>query len=79
VKVLWTNPAAATFNTLRPPDRQEIAHRVRLLSDFPEMYPVRLHQPYAGFRYFFTRGWCVSYTMAEDTIIILAIFPARVG
>lgn len=41
------------------------------------MYPVRERQPYAEFRYFFTSRWCVSYTMAEDALIILAVFPAR--
>lgn len=43
------------------------------------MYPVREHQPYAGFRYFFTMNWCVSYTSSGNTIIILAVFPTRRG
>jgi hypothetical protein len=45
----------------------------------PEMYPARTHQPYARFRYFFTKDWCVSYTMSEEDIVILAVFPARSG
>ena len=62
------------LRALRASDQEEIAYRVRLISEFPEMYPVRSHQPYAGFRYFFAKDWCVSYTMADDAIIILAIF-----
>ncbi len=50
-----------------------------MISEFPEMYPVRARDPYADFRYFFTRDWCVSYTVAENAVIILAVFPARSG
>ena len=79
MKVIWTKPAAETFRSLRASDREEIAYRVKLISEFPEMYPVRSHQPYAGFRYFFAKEWCVSYTSTDDAIIILAIFHARRG
>jgi len=47
-----------------------------MISEFPEMYPVRTHQPFAGLRYFFVREWCVSYSAAEDTLVILAVFHA---
>lgn len=47
-----------------------------MVSEFPEMYPIRTHQPFAGLRYFFVRDWCVSYATAEDTLIILAFFHA---
>ena len=43
------------------------------------MYPVRSHQPYAGFRYCFAREWCVSYTIADEAVIVLAIFHTRRG
>ncbi len=43
------------------------------------MYPVRQHQPYAGFRYVVVENYCLSYVVAEDTVIILALFPARKG
>jgi plasmid stabilization system protein ParE len=79
LKVIWARPAAEMLRALRASDQEEIAYRVRLISEFPEMYPVRSHQPYAGFRYFFAKDWCVSYTMADDAIIILAIFHARRG
>ena len=79
MKVIWARPAAEMLRALRASDQEEIAYRVRLISEFPEMYPVRSHQPYAGFRYFFAKDWCVSYTMADDAIIILAIFHARRG
>ncbi len=35
------------------------------------MYPVRQHQPYAGFRYFLVENYCLSYAVAEDTVIFL--------
>jgi len=50
-----------------------------MVAEFPEMYPVRQHQPYAGFRYFLVENYCISYVIAEDTVIILAVFPARRG
>lgn len=49
-----------------------------MISEFPEMYPARKHQPYAGFRYF-CENHCLSYVVAKDTVIILALFPARRG
>jgi len=79
VKVLWTKPAAEAYRSLPAPIRQEIRYRVEVLSEFPEMYPIRTHQPYAGFRYFFTTDWCVSYTVTENNLIILAVFHARRG
>jgi hypothetical protein len=48
-----------------------------MISEFPEMYPIRTRDPYAGFLYFFATDWCVSYTTAENAAIILAVFPAR--
>ena len=79
MRVLWARPAAEVFRTLRASDQEEVAFRVRLISEFPEMYPLRSHQPYAGFRYCFIKDWCVSYTIAEDNIVILAVFHARRG
>ena len=51
--------------------------RLELVSDFPEMYAVRERPPYAGFRYFVVADWCVSYVVAEEALVILAIFPMR--
>jgi len=50
-----------------------------MISEFPEMHPVRRHEPYAGLRFFLVEPYCISYAFAEDTIIVLAIFPARRG
>ncbi len=79
MKVLWTKPAAEAFRRLPASIQEEVSYRVDMISEFPEMYPVRTHQPYAGFRYFFTKDWCVSYTVAEENIVLLAVFPARRG
>ncbi|HET8679381.1 MAG TPA: hypothetical protein VFM39_04630 [bacterium] len=57
--------------------RHAILERLELVSDFPEMYTVRERRPYAGFRYFVVRNWCVSYVLAEDALVMLAVFPAR--
>lgn len=79
MRILWTEPAATIFTNLPRSLQHGILGRIELISEFPNMYPVREHQPYAGFRYFFTGNWCVSYVAAEDTIVILAVFPARRG
>lgn len=79
MKILWTAPAAASFRKLSRRIQLSILDRLDAVADFPEMYPVRERQPYAGFRYFFTEGWCVSYAAAEDSLVILAVFPARRG
>ncbi len=50
-----------------------------MISELPEMYPVRQHQPYAGFRYCLVGNYCLSYVVAEDMVIILALFAARRG
>lgn len=77
MRILWTSPAGDAFRRLPRGLRQEILDRLGLVSDFPEMYAVRERQPYAGFRYFVVRNWCVSYVLAEDALVILAVFPAR--
>ncbi len=43
------------------------------------MSPLREHRPYEGFRFFVVAGQCVSYTLAQDHLIILAVFRARKG
>jgi len=50
-----------------------------MIAEFPEMYPVRQHEPYAGFRFFLVEHHCISYVIAEDAIVVLAVFPARRG
>ncbi len=77
MRILWTEPAAGAFRRLPRSVQLAILERLDMISDFPEMYPVRERQPYSEFRYFFTSGWCVSYTTAENVVIILAIFAAR--
>lgn len=77
MKVLWTKPAAGTLSRLTAPAQRAILYRIEMISEFPEMYPVRTHQPFAGFRYFFAGDWCVSYTTAEDALVILAVFHVR--
>ncbi len=79
MRILWTEPVAAAFRKLRKPVQLSILDRLDAVADFPEMYPVRERQPYEGFRYFFAEGWCVSYVTAEDSLVILAVFPARRG
>jgi plasmid stabilization system protein ParE len=77
VKVVWTEPAAAAFRRLSDTIQDELLTRIDLLSDFPDLYPVREREPYAGFRFFFVRAWCISYVTADGMIIILAVFPTR--
>ncbi len=50
-----------------------------MIADFPEMYPVRQHEPYAGFRFFLVEHYCTSYAIAESAIVVLAVLPARRG
>jgi plasmid stabilization system protein ParE len=77
VRVLWTEPAASAFRGLTGRIQRAVLDRIDMISEFPEMYPVRQHQPYAGFRYFVVENYCLSYVVAEDAVIILALFPAR--
>jgi len=74
VRVLWTEPAASAFRGLVGHIRQAVVSRIEMVSEFPEMYPVRQHQPYAGFRYFVVENYCLSYVVVEDAVIILALF-----
>ncbi|MGH2425935.1 MAG: type II toxin-antitoxin system RelE/ParE family toxin [bacterium] len=76
MNVFWTKPAAARLYKLPRAVQRAILDRITMISEFPEMYPVRTHQPFAGLRYFFVRDWCVSYATADDALIILAVFHA---
>ena len=77
MKVLWTEPAASALRRLSRRLQQAILDRIEVISEFPEMDPARQHQPYAGFRYFVMETYCLSYVVADDTVIILALFPVR--
>ena len=79
MRVLWTDPAADALRRLSGHVREAVLNRIEMIAEFPEMYPVRQHEPYAGFRFFLVEHDCISYVFAEDTIIVLAIFPARRG
>ncbi|MGQ0549189.1 MAG: type II toxin-antitoxin system RelE/ParE family toxin [Armatimonadota bacterium] len=79
MRILWTTPAGDAFRRLPQAVRRAVLDRLALVFDFPEMYAVRERQPYAGFRYFVVRNWCVSYVVAEDALVVLAVFPARRG
>ena len=46
-----------------------------MISAFPDMYPVREHRPFAGFRYLLARICRVSHGMAEDALTMLAVVP----
>jgi plasmid stabilization system protein ParE len=76
VKVLWTEPAGDAFGHLARNVRDAILTRIEMIADFPEMYPVRQHEPYAGFRFFLVERYCISYVLAEGAIVVLAVFPA---
>ena len=79
MRVLWANPAADAFRRLSGHAREAVLSRIEMIAQFPEMYPVRRHEPYAGLRFFLVEPYCISYAFAEDSIIVLAIFPARRG
>lgn len=79
MRVLWTEPAAETFRHLARHVREAILTRIEMIADFPEMYPVRQHEPYAGFRFFLVEHYCTSYAIAESAIVVLAVLPARRG
>jgi len=77
VRILWTEPAASAFRGLAGRIQRAVLDRIDMISEFPEMSPVRQHEPYAGFRYFVVENYCLSYVVAGDAVIILALFPAR--
>lgn len=80
MRVFWTEPAGLAFGRLPSAVWDAILRGVDLVSEFPEMYPVRDREPYAVFRFFFfVARWCVSYVLAEGALVILAVFPARRG
>ncbi len=79
MRILWTESAADTFRRLARHVREAVLYRIEMIAEFPEMYPVRQHEPYADFRFFLVGGYCVSYVVAEDSVVVLAVFPARRG
>ena len=79
MRVLWTETAAAAFRRLATHVGEAVLARIEIIAEFPEMYPVKQHAPYAGFRFFLVEHHCISYVVAEDAIVVLAVFPARRG
>ncbi len=66
MRILSAEQAAGRIRRLCRFVQLAIVKRLDVISDFPEMSPVRERQPYSEFRYFFTAGWCGSYITAEN-------------
>jgi hypothetical protein len=77
-EVVWTRSVWKLFGELPRQDREAILDHLKLLRQFPHMYPVRFKGlRFRRHRWFQAGGWLVYYRVVENTIYIRGIWPTR--
>ncbi len=77
--VVWTRTAWELFEELPDRDREQILEKIRALSFFPHMYPVRSKgRRFRRHRWFNAGNWLVYYRVVDNTVYIRGLWPARI-
>lgn len=78
-RVIWSDPVRDLLLLLPDSDRDEILPRVEMLAHFPYMYPVRTKgRRFRRHRWFHAGNWLVYYRVADNTVYIRGLWPARI-
>lgn len=76
-RVVWSSEAVRILATLPLPVQVDIVLRSRMLTEFPEMYPVRRRGRFRGQRVFIAFEWLVYYVIQGGLVAVTTIRPAR--
>lgn len=79
-RIWWTPEAVDALDELDHRDQERLLHRLDLIEQFPEMYPIRQRGRFGGLRYFLLADrWVVYYRVeAERAVLVFTIVPARI-
>lgn len=73
MKISWTDTALRHLARVPPAIGEDILRRVRIMTEYPLMYPERRRGRYRGYRWFPVGAWLVFYQVEQDRIIIRGI------
>ena len=76
-RLVWSLEAVRILATLLLPVRNDIVSKTRLLTDFPEMSPVRRRGRFRGQRFCASFDWIVYYAVRRDGPAITTIGHGR--
>lgn len=76
-RLTWSSEAARILFTLPLPIQTDILGKSRLLSELPEMYPVRRRGRFRGQRFFVSFEWLVYYLVRPEMVAITTIGHAK--
>jgi hypothetical protein len=78
-RVVWADPVRDLFLLLPEKEREEILEKTGLLESFPRLYPVRTSgRRFRRHRRFLAGDWLVFYRVADNTVYIRGLWPARI-
>ncbi len=77
-EILWPESVLEVLLELPERERETILEKVSLLERFPRMYPVRMKGRFRNHRWLLARNWIVYYRVADDTVFIRGLWPARI-
>lgn len=78
-QIVWTRSAWEVFDELSEHERDEILGHLNYLTLFPHRYPVRAKgRRFRRHRWFLAGNWLVYYRVADDTVYIRGLWPARI-
>jgi hypothetical protein len=77
LEIRWAESVWELFEELLPQHQVPILKTLGILPVFPEMYPVRRTDLFAGCRYFVAGEWIIYYRVTRDAIWIRGLYPAR--
>jgi len=78
-RIVWANSVWEVFHELPQRDRDEILAHLKYLEHFPHMYPARTRSRwFRRHRWFQAGNWVVYYRVANGTVYVRGIWPARI-
>jgi len=77
-RIRWSDPVRDLFLDLPERDQDLISDRLRYLSLFPYMYPVRTKGRFRRHRWFQAGNWLVYYRVVDKIIYIRGLWPTRI-
>jgi plasmid stabilization system protein ParE len=77
-KVVWSNYVRDLVEELPPREAELIAEKVKPLSHFPRMYPIRQKGRFRRHRWLLAGRWIVFYRVVDEIVYVRGIWPAQI-
>jgi hypothetical protein len=76
--LVWSEYVLDLMAELPPHESALIFEKTRILRQFPRLYPVRSRGRFRRYRWVLAGQWMVYYKVADDTVYIRALWPAKI-